>query len=419
MMRALFIPLIVAALVAAAGVGYGQDVLRIAAVVNDDVISMYDLMARTRLAIVSSGLEDTSETRRRLAPQVLRSLIDEKLQLQEAKRLNITIAEDEIAEAIVRIEQENEVSAGSFDDFLVRSGIELSTIVSQIRAGIAWAKVIGREMGPAVQIGPDEIDETLARMEARQDLSQNRVLEIFFAVDSPDQEEDIQRTAERLVEQVRKGASFTALAQQFSQSATAAVGGDIGWIQQGQLGDELDAVLNGMQPGEVSEPIRTVSGYHILMLADRRATITIDEEDTIVSLQEVFLSVAPDAGPDYLASMIDLANIIHETVSGCEDMKAVRAEIGEASLGLPDKVAVRDLAPKLRKVALSLELNQPSKPVILDNGVLVVMVCERDEPTGLPSREEIEESLTRQRVDMLARRYMRDLRRAAFLDLRL
>ena len=291
--------------------------------------------------------------------------------------------------------------------------------MSQIRAGIAWAKVIGREMGPAVQIGPDEIDETLARMEARRDLSQNRVLEIFFAVDSPDQEEDIQRTAERLVEQVRKGASFTALAQQFSQSASAAVGGDIGWVQQGQLGDELDAVLNGMQPGEVSEPIRTVSGYHILMLADRRATMTIDEEDTIVSLQEVFLSVAPDAGPDYLASMIDLANIIHETVSGCEDMKAVRAEIGEASLGLPDKVAVRDLAPKLRKVALSLELNQPSKPVILDNGVLVVMVCERDEPTGLPSREEIEESLTRQRVDMLARRYMRDLRRAAFLDLRL
>ena len=419
MMRVLFIPLIVAALVAAAGVGYGQDVLRIAAVVNDDVISMYDLMARTRLAIVSSGLEDTPEIRRRLAPQVLRSLIDEKLQLQEAKRLNITIAEDEIAEAIVRIEQENKVSAGSFDDFLVRNGIELSTIVSQIRAGIAWAKVIGREMGPAVQIGPDEIDETLARMEARQDLSQNRVLEIFFAVDSPDQEEDIQRTAERLVEQVRKGASFTALAQQFSQSATAAVGGDMGWIQQGQLGDELDAVLNGMQPGEVSEPIRTVSGYHILMLADRRATMTIDEEDTTVSLQEVFLSVAPDAGPDSLASMIDLANIIHETVSGCEDMKAVRAEIGEASLGLPDKVAVRDLAPKLRKVALSLELNQPSKPVILDNGVLVVMVCERDEPTGLPSRKEIEESLTRQRVDMLARRYMRDLRRAAFLDLRL
>jgi peptidyl-prolyl cis-trans isomerase SurA len=70
-------------------------------------------------------------------------------------------------------------------------------------------------------------------------------------------------------------------------------------------------------------------------------------------------------------------------------------------------------------VALSLELNQPSKPVILDNGVLVIMVCERDEPTGLPSREEIEESLTRQRVDMLAQRYMRDLRRAAFLDLRL
>ncbi|MFQ5938477.1 MAG: peptidylprolyl isomerase [Alphaproteobacteria bacterium] len=418
-MRVLFIPLIVAAFVATAGVGYGQNVLGIAAVVNDDVISMYDLMARTRLAIVSSGLEDTPEIRRRLAPQVLRSLIDEKLQLQEAKRLNIAIAEDEIAAAIARIEQENKVPAGSFDDFLVQNGIELSTIVSQIRAGIAWAKVIGREMGPTVQIGPDEIDEALARMEARQDISQNRVLEIFFAVDAPAQEEDIQRTAERLVEQVRKGASFTALAQQFSQSATAAVGGDMGWIQQGQLDDELDAVINEMQPGEVSEPIRTVSGYHILMLADRRATMTIDEEDTTVSLQEVFLSVAPDAGPDYLANMIDLANIIYETVSGCEDMKAVRAEIGEASLGLPDKVAVRDLAPKLRKVALSLELNQPSKPMILDNGVLIVMVCERVEPTGLPSREEIGEGLTRQRVDMLARRYMRDLRRAAFLDLRL
>ena len=221
------------------GAANAQDVLRIAAIVNDEVISVQDLGERLSLALASAGLQDRPEIRRRLAPQVLRGLVDETLKSQEAKRLDIRIASDDMDRALRRIEQQNKVQKGGLKDFLARKGIKLSVLAQRIEKDLAWSRVVDRAVRPRIQIGQEEINDMLAQINAGKGKPVYRVAEIFLPVDNPRNENDVRVLAGRLIQQLQAGATFAGLAQNFSQSAAAAVGGELGWIRQGQLMEEL------------------------------------------------------------------------------------------------------------------------------------------------------------------------------------
>jgi peptidyl-prolyl cis-trans isomerase SurA len=243
----------------------------IAAVVNDDIISMSDLTARLQLALVSSGLPNTPETRQRLTPQVLRSLVDERLQLQEASRANVSVTDKEINEAFGKVAEQNHMQRDQLEKMLSSQGVPRSTLESQIRSTLAWGKLVQRRLRPSIEIGQEEIDQVIQRIQANAGKPEYLAAEIFLAVDSPEREDDVRRLADRLYEQIGQGASFPAVARQFSQSAGATNGGDLGWVQQGQLPEELDKALQQLRPGQATRPIRSITGYHILMLRDERA----------------------------------------------------------------------------------------------------------------------------------------------------
>src|SRR5579863_2125276 len=115
---------------------------RISAIVNDDVVSLSDLNSRVDLVIRSSNIPDSKQNRDRVTQQVLHSLIDEKLEVQEAKRLNVTVSQDEINQAIGRIEQQNHMPKGGLDQFLSQAGISRSTLVDQLTASMMWGKLV-------------------------------------------------------------------------------------------------------------------------------------------------------------------------------------------------------------------------------------------------------------------------------------
>lgn len=419
MRRALICLLTFTTLVGAAPVQV-REVQSIAAVVNDEVISVLDLEERLKLAIASSNLEDTAETRRRLLPLVLRSLIDERLQLQEAERLNIKVSDSEIAEALARIEKQNNLSEGGLDAFLAEQGIERDTMVQQLRASIAWGKVIKRRIRPTIDIGEDEVEDALAHLETVKNKPQDLVAEIFLSVDSPEQETEVRQTAERLVAQIRRGASFPALARQFSQSGTAVAGGDIGWVTEGEFDEELEAALAQMTPPAISAPIRTVTGYNILFLRDRRTPGAAGSEGTRVRLVQIYLPLPRDASEEAVAKQREAAEAIRQEVKTCGDMVRLSAELKSPLSGDLGWLKVEDLPEHLRKVVGALKVGAVSKPVQTQDAVSILMVCERKDPkTELPDREKLAESLLLERLDMMARRYLRDLRRFATLDVRI
>ena len=177
-----------------------QETVGIAAVVNNEAISIPDLVARIDIAIVASRLRASEDLRRQLAPQVLRSLIDERLKVQEAERLGVTVREAEMANARRSVEQRNGIAAGGLDDFLRSQGLDVATVTDQLRAEILWSKLVRGRLGVAVSVGEGEVDEALARLEANRGRPEYRVAEIFLAVESSEQEGEVGAAATSLYE---------------------------------------------------------------------------------------------------------------------------------------------------------------------------------------------------------------------------
>ena len=394
-----------------------QDVQRIAAVVNEEVISIYDVQQRMRILIASSGLPNTRETQRRISPQVLRGLVDEALQKQEAERLNIRVTPRDMEEAISRVEASNNIPAGGFQAFLQRQGISPLAAEEQIRTNIAWQKLLARTVVPTIEIGEDKIDDVIKRIEDNQGVTEFRVGEILLPVDNPADAPDIRSLADRLVQQIRGGADFRAVAQQFSKSASAAIGGDIGWILPGELEPSINTAISDLKVGDVSDPLEVSDGIAIIRLSAQRTNAPPDEGERVVRLRQLLLLVGEDAPQSEVDGQLQKAREISATVNGCSAFAAAAEEAGTPQPDNPAEFKLADLNAQLRGIASTIEVGQASEPLRQPSGVQVLMVCERDDNAG-PNRDEIRSTLLRERVDMLSRRYLRDLRRAAFVDLR-
>src|SRR6516225_9621578 len=394
---------------------------RIAAVVNDEVISVADLRSRLRMVMLSSNLTDSPETRQRVAAQVLRTIVDEKLQMQEAKRQNVTATDEEINKALAQIEKQNNMQTGQLDQVLKSHGIERSALVDQLTASIVWTKLVRRLVSQTSVVSDEEIDYALKRAKENINEPQSRVAEIFLAVDNPKQEDEVRRLAERLTEQMRQGARFSAVAQQFSQSATAAVGGDIGWVRAEQLSPELAKAVAQMRPGELSPPIRSGAGYYLLLVLDRRLGRSPGPDDTLLHLVQIVFPLPVQAPEAMRRAAILEAQNAKTTAKNCEELLKIGKEKGSPQLSSEGRLRVDQISSGMRNIVLGLEPGQASQPIVQKNGVGVIMVCEKAAPSAptIPTREEIGETLMRQRLETLARRYMRDLRRTAFVDVRL
>lgn len=411
------IGMILLALGLGAGPASAQDsVERIAAVVNDRIITVSDLDRRMTMAILSSDLPNTEEVRERLRPQVLRSLVDEQLQLQEARRLEVEVTEQEISNALGALAQQNNMQFEQFEQMLTSRGVPIQSLREQLRAQIAWSRVVQGRLTPRVEIAEEEIDAVLNRLQQTAGRDEYLLAEIFLAVDNPSRETEVRQFAERLVDQVRSGANFAELARQFSQAAGAINGGDLGWVLQGELSPEIDLVVRAMGSGQISAPIRDVGGYHIMLVRDVRAGSAGGGAET-VSIKQLFLPLTEGGNREALTAE---AAALGGEIQGCDAMQSRIEASASPMSGDVGRLRVSELPTEIARLVTGLEIGRASEPYVRDQGVSLLMVCERTASgeAALPSRDQVAEQLGLQRLDMLQQRYIRDLRASAFVDLR-
>lgn len=396
-----------------------QDIQRIAAVVNDEIVSTQDLRERVQMVVVTSGLPNSPEVAQRLAPQVLRTLIDEQLQLQEAARLNISVSEEDLAQARSVVEQRNNLRPGQLDPFLRSLGIEPSTVERQQRANIGWGASVRRRYGNDVAVSQEEVEDELARIAEQVGKTQKRVFEILLTVDNPADEVRTRELAERLVREVRAGAPLDSVARQFSQASSATNGGDIGWIIPDTMGEEVAPVVASLEKGKVSDPIRTVFGYQILAVADTRVIEAAAPGQAKLDLKQVFLPIPRDASADARSAQFALAEAVSATARDCADMTSLAEEVQSPVDPNFGETTLAELPDAMRTMVAGLEVGQTTQPIELPNGVMVLMLCER-EATGSTQAEaeQVRRQLENRRFEILAQRYLRDLRRNAFVDVR-
>ena len=404
-----------------------QNSLRIAATVNDEMVSVYDIDSRMRLAIFLSKLPDTIETKKRLAPQILRGIIDDKLRMQEAKRLELSVSRPELQSELAVWEARSGLSKGDADRLAKRLGIDKATILEQVETAVAWRKVIRTVFLRSARVSDQEVDEILAGEEKLTGQPEYLVSEIFLPFDQRQQNDQVLGLANRLIQQIRSGANFGAVARNFSQSPTAAVGGSLGWHRIGQLSPELDKVVRGLNPGQVSQPIQSLDGVYVLQLQGKRAIQPFLEKSgdpETVTLHQVHFALPPGAKKPEVIASLNQASERTRGVGSCAAMEALGTQAGTQLSGPLGKFPVAELSPNLRKLVVGLPNFTPSAPFVTAGGVSVVMVCERTEPKMVKVdrntvRDRIRSRLTGERLNLASRQFLRSLRRAAIVDVRI
>ena len=245
---------------------------RIAAFVNDEVITEADVESH-----VSSLLEQPEELPKDLTPEqvrqaVLQRLIQQRLMLQEAKKLGIPVTMDEIARRFEEVRER----AGSEEEFqrvLAESHLTREQLKEQMRDQMLIQRLIDLKVRSLISVSPHEVSEVVsAHPELSKPGDRIRALHILIRVNESRSADKAQALIGDLRRSLDRGADFMKLAQRYSEDPHRDEGGDLGWVAQGELLPELDAALFSLQPGECSAPIQTQLGFHLLEAVERKTS---------------------------------------------------------------------------------------------------------------------------------------------------
>ncbi|MCB2010884.1 MAG: peptidylprolyl isomerase [Geminicoccaceae bacterium] len=397
---------------------YGQGAQRIAAVVNNDIISLQDLAERVDLAIVFSGINADPAARRRLTPQVLRRLIDERLQMQEATRLSLVASDPEINSAIARLAEPNGMTSGQLLDNLSRSGVNPEHLREQVRAELSWVRLIRRRIAPRATVSDRQVDLAL---DAEKDGGEQemQLSEIVLPVYDPSRLDEALAAGRELMAAVRDGADFAALARQVSVGETAEAGGDLGWVPISDVPGGLRPAVAALQPGQLSDPLPSPTGVHLFLVRDRRDGQSVASDPDARKLAQIFFPLAPQAP----AESVELANAqavaLGPRLQNCDAVIDVADQLDTPGSGDLGWVHPRDIPADLARIIAQLPVGKISEPIRSASGIHLIMVCATggDQAEEL-RRDQMRAKLERAQIQRLANRYLRDLRKDAFIDVR-
>ena len=393
-------------------------VVKATAIINGEVITQTDVDQRVALLAIANGGEIKPEEVERLRTQVLRNLIDETLQIQAARQEDIKIKPEDIDRTVARVAANVKQTPEQMAEYLRIRGSSIRSIRRQIEGETAWNRLQRAKIESQVSVGDDEVKSIIDRMNASKGTQEYRVGEIFLSANSSNQAQ-VLANAEKVLEQLRGGASFVGYARQFSEASTAAVGGDLGWVRPGQLPEALSSVLVTLSAGQISAPIAVSGGYSIIAVQDTRKILTADPRNAVLSLKQVSIAFPKGTSTALAEPIVARFASAAQNIGGCGGVDRIATEFN-AEVVQSDQVKLRELPPALQEMMTPMQVGQATRPFgSLDDGVRILVLCGRDEvDSTAPSYDQVYAQLNEERINLRARRYLRDLRRDAVIDFR-
>jgi len=393
-------------------------IIKATAIVNGDVITQTDVDQRLAFLSIASGQPIPADQIDTLRQQVLSNLIDETLEIQAAKAEKIDIKKADIDRTVARVAKDSKQTPEQMAAYLGSHGSSIESLRRQIQGEIAWARLQQAKIEDGVSVGDDEVKAVLDRLNASKGTEQYRVSEIFLSATPYTQTETIQN-ADKILDQLKNGASFPAFARQYSQASTAAVGGDLGWVRPEQLPTQIADVLRQMTPGTISNPISLPGGVSIIAVQDTRKILTPDPRDAVLSLKQISLKFPKGTTRQQAEPVVEQFVAATRNIGGCGGAEKIASDF-HAEVVQSDDIKTRDLPGAMQELVMPLQIGQATVPFgSIEDSVRVLVVCGRDQPDPTaPTFDDVYNQINQERVNMRSRRYLADLRRDAVIEYR-
>jgi peptidyl-prolyl cis-trans isomerase SurA len=389
----------------------------IIATVNDQVITGFDLRQRMLSIIAMSQVQPTDENIPAIQQQALAALIEERLQAQEITNYeDLKITDEEVDREIAEMAQQAGTTAEQYMAFLEQGGIRRSNMREQLRTEIGWRALVGGRFNSRSAVSRSQVEQAMRQLNEAAAKPQYLIGEIYLESARVGGQQAALDGARQLIAQLQQGAPFQAVARQFSAapSASARIPGDAGWIVQGTVQPALQTALDALQVGQLSQPIPVEGGVYIIYMRDKRT----GADTNLVALKQVMVEVPQDAPPETVAAATARLQAIQPQLT-CDNMlQRATSEQGllGSDLGESD---IANLAPQFQTVAQTAAVGTVSAPVRTPLGVHLLAVCgKRTGGPDAPTFQQVEGRLRNQNLANLARRYIRDLRADALIELK-
>ena len=404
------------------GTVLGKPDLAIAAVVGSEAISSYDVESRLKFVVVSGRLSNTPDIAERIRPQVIRALIDEQLQLQEAAKQNLTVSDDEVAQAIIDIERTRNMPPGNIFSMLEKNRIPKETFTGQIRAQLAWRKLVFKQLRPLVRVTDEEV-----RMASVIPLSpalpqELRIAVLTLPVDKPARAQEVERISQNLAKELRAGASFEEVTRQFSGRVSRSSQEESFWVRPEQLDPVMARALAGAAAGSITEPIRTEAGYTVVKVYETRSLGGDVPKDSEVSVKEILLKLKSGAPQLEADALLQIGEAVAKHPGTCEE-KGVASidDVKDVDIQVEfrrDRMSA--LPAGVRAIVEGLKSGEISTPFASSEGIRLYMLCEKQEKSSatMVDSERIRNQLYQQKLELEAQKYLRNLRRDTFIELK-
>ena len=398
----------------------------IAAVVNDGVVLKSQLEIEIQRIIQRLESQDTQlPPMNTLATQVLERLVVNQIQLQRAQRLGIQISDETLNVALSNVAQRNNTSLSELPEMLASEGVDYTAYRAEMREQLAIEQLRQRDVTGRIGITPRELDEYLERQKGRAFQNQEfKLSQILISISANATAEDIAAAEQQIVDiygQVQAGKSFVEMAVSYSDGQKALEGGDLGWRKGDELPTLFAEIVPGLTIGQVSEPVRSASGFHLVKLDDLRGSDPIMQQQTrarhiLISTNEVLDDEA------VYQKLTELRQQILDGDSFEAVAKVISEDPGSAVDGGDLGWAGPDVfVPEFQAICDQLEIDEISEPFQTSYGWHIIQLLDR-------RVHDTTEEIKRQRAIMAIRNskmteeselWTRRLRDEAFVEYRL
>jgi len=386
-----------------------QDIQAISVIVNDEVISRYDVSQRVRLILVTSGIPATEENIKRIEEQAIKALIDEKIQIQEAIKLEVPDSPDEINLMLDNIARGNQTTAEGILESITSQGVNSETLLNQIKSELLWNKIVRGRFGSYINISDEEVNIIYDRTIQNINNSQYDISEIFIGFEDESEEKEAKELTERLTEQLKNEIAFEPVAQQFSQAPSSGQGGFIGWVSEGQLDPDIISNIKNLEIGSVSNPIKTVNGYYIIKLNGKSEEGGKNPMKNQYDLISVSFNIEDKI----------MAQDFSDNFISCKRLDGLLENYNQKEVNVIGKRLLQELPQELHKELLEKNAGNTLSPRFSEENIDIILICDRKDDIGIQvNRDVIEDNIYSQKMGMMSRRHLRDLRRDAVIEYR-
>jgi len=401
---------------------------RIVAIVNKEVITASELSEAVASAERELRRRGTAPPERAvLERQMLERLILGKAQVQLARDTGIRVDELQLDRAVQRIAENNKMTLAEFRAALERDGVPFDGFRQDVRDQITLTRLREREVDDKVQVSDSEIDLFLETMKsASSERAEYNIAHILVRVPeqaSPEQVEAARRRVEQAFTAARSGTDFAQLAATYSNAPEALQGGSLGWRPHDRLPELFAQVLERLNPGEVSAPIRSPAGFHLLKLVDRRVAGVSDAPIPQTRLRHILIRTNDTVSEtEARRRLTDLRRRILAKDADFAEMARVHSDDATSARGGElDWVYPGDTVPDFERAYQELQIGEVSQPVRTPFGVHIIQVLERRSADMSQERRRMQarQALRERKSDEAYNEWLRQLRDTVYVDLRL